>query len=84
MLSHPKEYKFALFLLAIFTFVTAVMYIWDFRKATTSVPPTTFFHVKTRSLTQDNDDYEKQEDLFSSKSPKLRSRMLAMPNLVKS
>jgi len=57
------------------------MYIWDFRKATTSVPPTTFFHVKTRSLTQDNNDYEKQEDFFCSKSPKLRSRMLAMPNL---
>ena len=82
MLSHPKEYKFALFLLAIFTLVTAVRYIWDFRK-TAAVPPTTFFHVKTRSLTQDNNAYEKQEDLFSSKSPKLRSRMLALPNLVK-
>ena len=82
MLSHPKEYKFALFLLAIFTFVTAVMYIWDLRKAA-RVPPNSFFHVKTRSLTQDNNDYEKQEDLFSGKSPKLRSRMLALPNLVK-
>ena len=82
MLSHPKEYKFALFLLAIFTFVTAVMYIWDLRK-TATVPPNSFFHVKTRSLAQDTNDYEKQEDLFSNKSPKLRSRMLALPNLVK-
>ena len=59
----------------------AVMYIWDLRK-TATVLPDTFFLVKTRSQTQDNNENEKEEDLFSSKSPELLSRILTLPNLV--
>ena len=87
MLSHPKGYKCALFLLAFFLF-TAVIYNWSINEDFGIV--STEYHERTETHAQlaiaeyaHLKNNETQGGFLGGKHPQLLTRMLAMPNLVR-